>query len=85
MVQFSAAEKRKNVKLNFEHRINSVDLNGKLSFANGDSANGDVLIGADGAFSKVRAQMARGRFDFQQHYIPHGYKGFTQDLKVIFE
>jgi len=35
---------------------------------------GDLLIGADGAFSKVRAQMARGRFDYQQHYIPHGYK-----------
>lgn len=70
-----AAEKRENVNLHFEHRVTSVDLKGQLTFKSGDTAQGDVLIGADGAFSKVRAQMARGRFDFQQHYIPHGYKG----------
>ena len=71
----TAAEKRENVNLHFQKRINKVDLNGRLEFADGTDAEGDVLLGADGAFSKVRAQMARGRFNYQQNYIPHGYKG----------
>ena len=74
----TAAEKRENVNLHFQKRINKVDLNGRLEFADGTDAEGDVLLGADGAFSKVRAQMARGRFNYQQHYIPHGYKGELQ-------
>ena len=70
----TAAEKREKVNLHFEHRITGVDLNGKLSFRDQESAEGDVLIGADGAFSQVRKQMARGRLNFEQRYIPHGYK-----------
>ena len=78
----TAAEKRENVNLHFQKRINKVDLNGRLEFADGTDAEGDVLLGADGAFSKVRAQMARGRFNYQQHYIPHGYKG---ELQLVFD
>lgn len=34
----------------------------------------DLIIGADGAFSAVRRQMMKlSRFDYQQHYLPHGY------------
>ena len=78
----TAAEKRENVNLHFKKRINKVDLNGRLEFADGTDAEGDVLLGADGAFSKVRAQMARGRFNYEQHYIPHGYKGKTVHINV---
>lgn len=36
---------------------------------------GDVLIGADGAFSAVRNQMQKAdRFSYSQEYIDHGYK-----------
>jgi kynurenine 3-monooxygenase len=35
----------------------------------------EILIGADGAFSKVRAAMQRlDRFDYSQDYLRHGYK-----------
>src|SRR5262249_39401677 len=38
-------------------------------------AEGDVLIGADGAFSVVRQQMQRGeRADFRQDFLAWGYK-----------
>jgi len=76
------AEKRSNVNLHFEHRVSSVDLDGKLRFTNGLSAEGDILIGGDGAFSQVRRQMARGRFNFEQHYIPHGYKELLMDANA---
>ena len=54
------AEKRSNVNLHFEHRINGVDLEGKLKFTDKEEAKGDILLGADGAYSQVRKQMARG-------------------------
>jgi kynurenine 3-monooxygenase len=35
----------------------------------------DIIIGADGAFSAVRAAFQKtDRFDYSQSYIPHGYK-----------
>ncbi len=38
----------------------------------------NVVLGADGAFSAVRAQMQeRGEFDCQQSYLTHGYKELT--------
>ena len=75
----TAAEKRENVNLHFNHRITDVDLNGTLKFSDKPDASGDVLIGADGAYSKVRSKMARGVFDFSQTYIPHGYKELVMD------
>lgn len=37
-----------------------------------------LVIGADGVFSKVRARMQRrGRFDYSQTYLEHGYKELT--------
>jgi len=38
----------------------------------------DILIGADGAHSSVRASMQRGLVaDFEQHYLTEGYKELT--------
>ena len=40
-----------------------------------DTIKPDVIIGADGAFSVVRAAMMKlDRFDYRQDYITHGYK-----------
>lgn len=39
------------------------------------SARGDLVVGADGAFSAVRSTLQRGdRFDYSQNYLAHGYK-----------
>ena len=38
----------------------------------------EILVGADGAFSKVRsAFLRRARFDFRQEYLEYGYKELT--------
>ncbi|MFQ5720625.1 MAG: FAD-dependent oxidoreductase [Acidobacteriota bacterium] len=38
----------------------------------------DLVIGADGAFSRVRARLTHlDRFDFSQSYLAHGYKEMT--------
>jgi len=47
----------------------------------------DLIIGCDGAYSAVRAQMMRSvRMDYSQEYIPHGYLELaikaTSDNKV---
>ena len=59
----------------------AVDLNTPTaSFQNihsGETTNlkPDVIFGADGAFSAVRKQMMRqDRFNYEQFYLPHGYK-----------
>jgi kynurenine 3-monooxygenase len=41
-------------------------------------AHADRIVGADGAFSAVRFKMQRlDRFNYQQHYLDHGYKELT--------
>ncbi|MEI9917185.1 MAG: NAD(P)/FAD-dependent oxidoreductase [Bacteroidota bacterium] len=56
------AEER-GVQLIFNHKF--TDLNDEH----------DILIGADGAYSAVRSALqVRGRFNFSQEYIEHGYK-----------
>ena len=38
----------------------------------------DVVVGADGAFSRIRAAfLRRERFDFRQDYLEYGYKELT--------
>jgi kynurenine 3-monooxygenase len=38
----------------------------------------EIVIGADGAFSRVRAALERcDRFDYRQDYLEHGYKELT--------
>jgi kynurenine 3-monooxygenase len=43
------------------------------------SAHGDAVIGVDGAFSAVRQsmQMQINRFEYDESYLPHGYKELT--------
>jgi kynurenine 3-monooxygenase len=67
------------VPVRFEHRCDDVDLaahRARFSTPAGPvELTGDVVVGADGAFSAVRAAMQRtDRFDYSQTYLPHGYK-----------
>jgi kynurenine 3-monooxygenase len=70
------------VEMHFEHRCRHADPDsGEAEF---DTSNGTVkhraalLIGADGAYSAVRASMQRReRFDYSQEYLDHGYKELT--------
>jgi kynurenine 3-monooxygenase len=67
------------VDFSFEHRCTQVDFaKNEITF---QVNNGiyhktfDVIIGADGAFSAVRAAMqVTDRFEYAQHFIEHGYK-----------
>ncbi|MCC5921830.1 MAG: FAD-dependent monooxygenase [Cyclobacteriaceae bacterium] len=45
---------------------------------NKDTIYSDVIIGADGAYSSLRSNMQKkGRFNFEQNFIEHGYKELT--------
>ncbi len=69
-----------NVELFFEQRCVGVDFdNGSATFEGADGTQhtvaADVVVGADGAFSAVRAHcQRRDRFDYSQSYLAHGYK-----------
>jgi kynurenine 3-monooxygenase len=75
------AEKHENVTVTFDHKCRGVNLKEtSLKLTNTETGEeltnqSDLIFGADGAFSKVRASMQRtDRFDYQQDYIDHGYK-----------
>ncbi len=71
------------VKILFNQRIVDVDIennNLKIESENEISIfnEHDVVIAADGAFSALRnAYLKTDRYDYQQFYIPHGYKELT--------
>jgi kynurenine 3-monooxygenase len=76
-----AAEALPTVKLHFGTRCTGVDLDAaRATFQPPDgsaalSAQGDALLGTDGAFSVVRLQMQKTEgFDYQQAFLDHGYK-----------
>lgn len=75
-----AAARCEGVRLLFDRKCNGVDLEtGRVHFVDGrgeSATSGDgLVIGADGAFSAVRASMQRlDRFSYSQHYLEHGYK-----------
>jgi len=75
-----AAVNSPNVKVHFEHKMTTCDLRKPeatfIRKADGKEvvSSPECLFGCDGAFSRVRAQMKRGVFDYQQKYIPHAYK-----------
>lgn len=79
-VLLDAAERFPSVRLFFDHKCIDVDLDsGATVYERGDgsrvTAQGDIIISADGAFSAVRAKMQRlDRFDYRQDYLAHGYK-----------
>ena len=78
MFLMNEAEKH-GVEFVFEYRCISVDLEKtELTFENDHEVRhhkSDLIIGADGAFSAVRAALQiSDRFEYSQHYIKHGYK-----------
>lgn len=70
------------VDIFFEHTCEAVDLVGTSATFKTPAANKtmqfDLLLGSDGAYSKMRQAMAKtDRFNYQQYYVPHGYKQLT--------
>lgn len=77
-----AADAYPNVTLRFQQRVRRADVDdAALLVERGDETErveADLVIGADGAFSKVRAAMQRkARFDYSQEWLAHGYKELT--------
>lgn len=76
----SEAEVFPNVHLHFHHKCTDIHLDtGTCTFhdeVGGESVavTADVVYGTDGAFSAVRQEMMKGRFNFSQEFIEHDYK-----------
>jgi kynurenine 3-monooxygenase len=75
------AEEEGGVNLHFEQKCTGVDLPKAavemtdLRTGTASTVQADFLFGADGAFSAVRTAMMRhNRFNYEQHFIEHGYK-----------
>ena len=80
MVLMDEAEKN-GVNMFFNHRCTEVDFEKTsltlqaIGAASSQTFDFDFIIGADGAYSAVRAVMqVTDRFNYSQHYIEHGYK-----------
>lgn len=80
----NAAEREPGVRIHFGKRCVGVDFDRReaqvLDGASGarEAVRFDTAIGADGAFSAVRAAMqVRERTDYSQTYESHGYKELT--------
>jgi kynurenine 3-monooxygenase len=92
-VVIEAAQRYSNVRVMFNHLCTDVDLDSAtariidssveaaVSAANPKviEARADAVIGVDGAFSAVRQSMQKkmGKFDYDESYLPHGYKELT--------
>lgn len=80
LVLLNLAGEMPSVRLHFGLRCEHLDLDNRyLYFKNesGESVQHDyqVMVGADGAFSAARSAMQKlDRFNYDQHYIEHGYK-----------
>lgn len=67
------------VRIHFEHKCSDVNLkDGQIDFdtpAGVKQIHAECIIGADGAYSAVRAAMQKlDRFEYSQSYLSHGYK-----------
>jgi kynurenine 3-monooxygenase len=75
-----AADGHQSVSLHFEHSCVDVDLEAPAAvFETPDGGTlrvvADLVIGADGAYSAVRARLQKtDRFEYSQSYLEHGYK-----------
>ncbi|KAJ3317381.1 hypothetical protein HDV06_001671 [Boothiomyces sp. JEL0866] len=75
----TAAEKQPQVKLNFSTGLEFCDFDtGKVTVINDQNerrvVEADLIIGADGAYSRMRQQLNRKiRMNFSQEYIDHLY------------
>jgi kynurenine 3-monooxygenase len=84
-----AAQRYPNVRVAFNHRCTHVDLTEPVAYLETETgqagkdqlipARGDAVIGVDGAFSAVRQSMQKklGNFEYDESYLPHGYKELT--------
>jgi kynurenine 3-monooxygenase len=77
-----AAGRYPSVRMHFDHRCTGLAVEtGELDFQSGGEAvhvTTDFILGADGAYSAVRAAMQRQeQFDYSQDYLSHGYKELT--------
>jgi kynurenine 3-monooxygenase len=83
MTLLNAATRYPGVRLFFEHKCDGIDLEcGTLEIVTQSAEQvrvpAEIVIGADGAYSAIRAQMQkREGFNFQQEYLSHGYKELT--------
>jgi kynurenine 3-monooxygenase len=75
------AEKEFGVEMHFNCKCVEVDFDRNVAhFENTETGeqieeHADLIFGTDGAFSQVRADMQKTkRFNYQQEFIPHGYK-----------
>ncbi len=75
------AESLPNVKFLFEHKAVGFEQNTLITEnAKGEEVvlEGDVILGADGAFSAIRELLQKtDRFEYSQSYISQGYKELT--------
>jgi kynurenine 3-monooxygenase len=81
-----AAARQENVRLVFEHRCLEIDPDKCTATFQHESggvmgegpivtAESDLIVGADGAFSPVRGRLQKvDRFEYSQSYLTHGYK-----------
>src|SRR6266498_1018593 len=78
-----AAQRYQNVRVHFNHRCTEVDLIEAVCCLETETgqvtAQGDAVIGVDGAFSAVRKSMQRkiDNFQYDESYLAHGYKELT--------
>src|ERR1051326_9037123 len=75
-----AALRYPNVRIFFNHRCTSVDLDSATAqFESGSTVSADAIIGVDGAFSAVRQSMQKQipNFQYDESYLAHGYKELT--------
>jgi kynurenine 3-monooxygenase len=77
-----AAARQPNIRLFFQQKCTGIDLaTATLELATADGVARvacEKVIGADGAYSVIRAAMQRqDRFDYHQDYLSHGYKELT--------
>ncbi|ORZ12325.1 hypothetical protein BCR42DRAFT_331704 [Absidia repens] len=84
------AENLANVDIHFEHELYQADFGkGSMVFLQGDdkikvTKEADFIVGADGAYSKMRAQMMRKiRMNYEQEYIDTGYCELYMPPKVV--
>merc|ERR1712137_25966 len=83
----TAAESNPNVKFHFKTSCKQVNIR-ETSFVaideegNQKKVNSDVIIGADGSYSSVRSSLQRRKgINYEQSYLPHGYKELTIPAK----
>jgi len=78
-----AAQRYPNVRVHFNHKCTEIDLDlavAHMEALNGTvTAQGDAVIGVDGAFSAVRKSMQStiANFQYDENYLAHGYKELT--------